>query len=99
MEMGQPKIAQLRPEIAQRKSTMSRRQPAERKIYRRERTRKRRTLNDGGKLEIVRAKISSNSDYVNMLPRPKGRERSNNERGRRARTEDILECEGCRLDP
>ena len=69
------------------------------KIYRRERTRKLRKLNDAGKLEIVQAKNSKNSDYENMILRPKGRKRSRNERGRRVRTEDILECEGGRLDP
>ena len=76
---------------------------AERKIYRRERTRKLRKLNDGGKLEVVQAisKNSNNSDYdhESMILRPKGRKGSKNERGRRVRTEDILECEGGRLDP
>ena len=70
-----------------------------RRIYRRQKTRKLRKLNDGGKLEIVQVKTHNSSDYSDMVLRPKGRERSKNERGRRVTTEEILECEGGRLDP
>ena len=62
-------------------------------------TRKLRKLNDGGKLEIVQVETHNSSDSNSMVLMPKGRKRSKNERGRRARTEDILECEGGRLDP
>ena len=71
----------------------------ERRIYRRQKTRKLRKLNDGGKLEIVQVKTHNSSDYSDMVLRPKGRKRSKNERGRRVNTEEILECEGGRLDP
>ena len=71
----------------------------ERRIYRRQKTRKLRKLNDGGKLEVVQIKTHSSSDFSDMLLRPKGRKRSKNERGRRVTTEDILECEGGRLVP
>ena len=71
----------------------------ERKIYRGHKTRKLRKLNDGGKLEIVTIKTHNSSDFSDMVLRPKGRKRSKNERGRRVRTVDILECEGGRLDP
>ena len=71
----------------------------ERRIYRGNKTRKLRKLNDGGKLEIVQVKTHNSSDYNSMVLRPKGRKRSKNERGRRARIEDILECEGGGLDP
>ena len=66
---------------------------AERMIYRGRKTRKLRKLNDGGKLEVVQVKTHNSSDYNDMVLRPKGRKRSKNERGRRVRTEDILECE------
>ena len=72
---------------------------AERRIYRRQKTRKPRKPNDGGKLEIVQVKTHNSSDYESMVLRPKGRKRSKNERGRRVRTEVILECEGGRLGP
>ena len=71
----------------------------ERRIYRRQKTRKLRKLNDGGKLEIVQVKTHNTSDYSDMVLRPKGRKRSKNERGRRVTTDDILECEGGRLVP
>ena len=71
----------------------------ERRIYRRQKTRKLRKLNDGGKLEIVQVKTHNSSDYSDMVLRPKGRKRSKNERGRRVATEEILECEGGRVDP
>ena len=71
----------------------------ERRIYRRQKTRKLRKLNDGGKLEIVQVKPHNSSDYSDMVLRPKGRKRSKNERGRRVTTDDILECEGGRLVP
>ena len=45
----------------------------ERKIYRRERTRKLRTLNDGGKLEIVHVSAHNSSDFETMILRPMGR--------------------------
>ena len=66
---------------------------SERRIYRGSTTRKLRKMNDGGKLEIVQVKRHSSSDYNDMVLRPKGRSRSKNEKGRRVRTEDILECE------
>ena len=72
---------------------------AERKIYRRGRTRKLRKLNDGGKLEIVQVKTHNSSDYSDMVLRPKGWKRSKNERGRRVTADDILECEGGGLVP
>ena len=71
----------------------------ERRIYRRQKTRKLRKLNNGGKLEIVQVKSHNSSDYSDMVLRPKGRKRSKNERGRRVTTDDILECEGGRLVP
>ena len=71
----------------------------ERRIYRRQKTRKLRKLNDGGKLEIVQVKTHNTSDFNDMVLRPKGRKRGKNERGRRVTTEDILECEGGRLVP
>ena len=71
----------------------------ERRIYRRQKTRKLRKLNDGGKLEIVQVKTHNSSDYSDMVLRPKGRKRSKNERGRRVATEDIPGCEGGRLVP
>ena len=75
----------------------------ERRIYRRQKTRKLRKLNDGGKLEVVQIKPHNSSEFGDMhgdmVLRPKGRKRSKTERGRRVRTEDILECEGGRLDP
>ena len=71
----------------------------ERRVYSRQKTRKLRKLNDGGKLEVVQVKTHSSSGYSDMLLRPKGRKRSKNERGRRVTTEDILECKGGRLDP
>ena len=71
----------------------------ERRIYRRQKTRKLRKLNDGGKLEIVQVKTHNSSDYSDMVLRPKGRKRSKNERGRRVTTDAILECEGGRLVP
>ena len=71
----------------------------ERRIYRRQKTRKLRKLNDGGKLEIVQVKTHNSSAYESMVLRPKGQKRSKNERGRRVRTEDILEREGGRLEP
>ena len=71
----------------------------ERRIYRRQKTRKLRKLNDGGKLEIVQVKPHSSSDFSNMALRPRDRKRSKNERGMRVPTEDILECEGGRLVP
>ena len=71
----------------------------ERRIYRRQKTRKLRKLNDGGKLEIVKVKTHNSSDYSDMVLRPKGRKRSKNERGRRLTIDDILECEGGRLVP
>ena len=72
---------------------------AGKKLYRRERTRKLRKLNDGGKLEIVQVKTHNSSDSENIVLRPKGLKRSKNEGGGRVRTVDILECEGVRLDP
>ena len=71
----------------------------ERRIYRRQKPRKLRKLNDGGKLEIVQVKTHNSSDYSDMILRPKGRKRSKNERSRRVATDDILECEGGRLVP
>ena len=65
----------------------------ERRIYRRQKTRKLRKLNDGGKLEIVQVKTHNSSDFSDMVLRPKGRKRSKNERGKIVTTEDILECE------
>ena len=53
-----------------------------------------RKLNDGGKLEMVQVNAHNTSDYEITILRPRGRKKS-----RRARTEDILECEGGRLDP
>ena len=53
----------------------------------------------GGKLEIVKVKTRNSSDFSDMVSRPKEWKRNKNERGRRAPTEDILECEGGRLDP
>ena len=71
----------------------------ERRIYRRQKTRKLRKLNNGGKLEMVQVKSHNSSDYSDMVLRPKGRKRSKNERGRRVITDGILECEGGRLVP
>ena len=71
----------------------------EQRIYRRQKTRKLRKLNDGGKLEIVQVKTHNSSDFSDMVLRPKGWKRSKSERGRRVTTEDILECEGGRLVP
>ena len=71
----------------------------EQRIYRRQKTRKLRKLNDGGKLEIVQVKTHNSSDYNDMVLRPKGRKRSKNERGGGVCTEDLLECEGGRLGP
>ena len=71
----------------------------EQRIYIRQKTRKLRKLNDGGKLEIVQVKTHNSSDYSDMVLRPKGRKRSKTERGRRVSTEDILECEVGRLVP
>ena len=70
----------------------------ERRIYRRQKTRKLRKLNDGGKLEIVQVKTHS-SDYSDMILRPQGQKRRKNERGARVTTDEILECEGGRLVP
>ena len=70
----------------------------ERRIYRRQKTRKLRKLNDGGKLEIVQVKTHS-SDYSDMILRPQGQKRRKNERGVRVTTDEILECEGGRLVP
>ena len=73
---------------------------AERKVYRREREkRKLRKLDDGAKLEIVHVSAHNSSDFDNMILRPMGWLRSKNEQSRRARTDAILECEGGRLDP
>ena len=69
------------------------------RIYRRQKTRKLRKLNDGGKLEIVQVKTHNSSDYSDMVLRPKGRKRSKTERGRGVATDEIVECEGGRLDP
>ena len=66
----------------------------EREIYRRERKRKLRKLNDGGKLEIVHVSAHNRTDFEPMILRPMGRLRSKNEQSRRARAEGILECEG-----
>ena len=71
----------------------------ERKIYRGHKTRKLRKLNDGGKLELVQVKTHSSLDYSDMVLRPKGQKRRKNAKGRRVTTDDILECEGGRLDP
>ena len=71
----------------------------EQRIYRRQKTKKLRKLNDGGKLEIVQVKTHNSSDFSDMVLRPKGQKRSKTERGRRVTTEDILECEGGRLVP
>ena len=71
----------------------------ERKIYRGHKTRKLRKLNDGGKLELVQVKTHNSSDYSDMVLRPKGQKRRKNAKGRRVTTDDILECEGGRLDP
>ena len=71
----------------------------ERRIYRRQKTRKLRKLNNGGKLEIVQVKTHNSSDYSDMVLRPKGQKRRKNAKGRRVTTDDILECEGGRLDP
>ena len=71
----------------------------ERKIYRGHKTRKLRKLNDGGKLELVQVKTHNSLDYSDMVLRPKGQKRRKNAKGRRVTTDDILECEGGRLDP
>jgi hypothetical protein len=71
----------------------------EQKIYRGHKTRKLRKLNDGGKLELVQVKTHNSSDYSDMVLRPKGQKRRKNANGRRVTTDDILECEGGRLDP
>ena len=71
----------------------------ERRIFRRQKTRKLRKLNDGGKLEIVTIKTHNSSDFSDMVLRPKGQKRRKNAKGRRVTTDDILECEGGRLDP
>jgi hypothetical protein len=70
-----------------------------RKIYRGHQTRKLRKLNDGGKLELVQVKTHNSLDYSDMVLRPKGQKRRKNAKGRRVATDDILECEGGRLDP
>ena len=69
---------------------------ADGKIYRPVRgKRKLRKLNDGGQLEVVHV-----SSYFNtMRLRPTGQVDSKNKKSRRVRTDDILECEGGRLDP
>ena len=71
----------------------------ERRIFRRQKTRKLRKLNDGGKLEIVTIKTHNSSDFSDMVLRPKGQKRRKSAKGRRVTTDDILECEGGRLDP
>ena len=58
-----------------------------------------RKLNDGGTLEIVQVKTHNSLDYSDMVLRPKGQKRRKNAKGRRVTTDDILECEGGRLDP
>ena len=95
------------PEIAQQRSKTSRRQQkkrSEKKIYRPVRgKRKLRKMNAGGKLEVVRVGAHNSSDFDTrmLIIRPMGRLESNNKKSRRARTHDILECEGgsYRLDP
>ena len=79
----------------------------ERRIFRRHKTRKSRKLNNGGKLEIVAIKTleivaiktHNSSDFSDMVLRPKGQKRRKNAKGSRVTTDDILECEGGRLDP
>ena len=87
------KIAQMRMEEEDSPRTV------ERKIYRGHKTRKLRKLNDGGKLELVQVKTHNSLDYSDMVLRPKGQKRRKNAKGRRVTTDDILECEGGRLDP
>ena len=56
-------------------------------------------MDDGGELEVVHVSAHNSPDFDNMILRPMGRLGSKNEQIRRARTDDILECEGGRLDP
>ena len=56
--------------------------------------RKLRKMNDGGKLDVVHV----SSDFNTMMLRPRGQTESKNKKGRRLRIDDILECEGGRLD-
>ena len=95
-----PKIAQRRTKIAQRRKKTSRGQGNGGFTEdRRQKTRKLRKLNDGGKLEVVQVKTHSTSDFNDMVLRSTGRKRRKSERGRRVTTEYILECEGGRLVP
>ena len=67
----------------------------EKKIVRLTRAkRKLRKMDDGGKLEVVLV----SSDFGTMILRPRGQTESKNRKGRRLRIDDILECEGGRLD-
>ena len=54
-----------------------------------------RKTNDGGKLKVVHV----SSDFNTMILRLTGQTESKNKKSRRPRIDDILECEGGRLDP
>ena len=57
--------------------------------------RKLRKMNDGGKLEVVHV----SSDFDTMMLMPRGQTEIKNRKGRSLRIDDILGCEGGRLDP
>ena len=57
--------------------------------------RKLRKTNDAGKLKVVHV----SSDFNTMILRLTGQTESKNKKSRRPRIDDILECEGGRLDP
>ena len=93
MTKEKPKVSPMEPCIAQKRSRTSRRQRKGSVIEGRVKKRKLRKLNERRKLEIVHVSTQNSPDVGNMILRLMGRFRSKNGRSRRARAEDILECE------